>query len=162
MTLNKPAAFFATFLGLVVSFALAATAVQEDKKAGLRYVEIEVRLDDQVLWEGNASDDGHANADEVWNRLKEAPLRRGPDFDANVSKIRQEGDTASLEGDITVDVRYGGQVTLRELTLKKVVTDKGERWLVPAELVEKRFWSRLVPRLNASNLKDFRELGSRP
>ncbi len=158
MALKKPAALVGTLLAVVVAYQLFATIFEEDRKAGARYVPIEIKLGDQVLWEGNASDDGHPDADAVWEALKEAPLRRGPDFDANAAKIHFDGDTASLEGEITIDVAYGGEITVRGVTLKKVATDKGERWMVPAEFVDKWFWSRQIKRLGAAHLKDFHEV----
>jgi hypothetical protein len=131
--------------------------LNDDQRAEARYAPITISLDDQVLWEGNASDDGHANADVVWARLQTAPLRRGEDFDANASKIRLDGDTASLEGEITIDVRYGGVITLRKLTMTKVTTEKGERWMVPAGFAEKMFWSRMIQRSSVPDLEDVRE-----
>jgi hypothetical protein len=157
MPVRKPSLLFGTLVAVIVAFQLFTSRWSDDQRAEARYVHIAISLDDQVLWEGNASDDGHANADVVWARLQTAPLRRGEDFATNVSKMRLDGDTASLEGEITIDVRYGGQITLRKLTMTKVQTDKGERWTVPAGFAEKWFWSRMVQRRSVPDLEDIRE-----
>jgi hypothetical protein len=157
MTIRKPLLLFGTLLAALVAFQLFAARPNDDQRAEARYAPITITLDDQVLWWGNASDDGHANADVVWARLQTAPLRRGEDFAANISKMRLDGDTASLEGEITIDVRYGGQITLRKLTMTKVQTDKGERWTVPAGFAEKWFWSRMVQRRSVPDLEDIGE-----
>ena len=151
-------------LGAVVLFLFSnlhlSADTAEDKKStdGHRLVSMRILLDDQELFECATSDDGHPNADAVWDYLKLAEFRRGEDFADSESKIRRDENGVSLTGDVKVDVAYGGQLTVRELTLNRTVTDNGERWTVPENLVDKWFWFRFVHRLNAEHLKGFHEL----
>jgi len=127
------------------------------EETGLRQVGMKILLDDQVLWEAGTSDDGRPNADAVWTSLKEARFQRGRDFAANEPAIQHDGDDATVKGDVTVHVDYGGEKAVHELTLKRVVTETGERWAVPEELVDKWFWSRTLSRRHAGDLPSLRE-----
>ena len=96
-------------------------------------------------------DNGHPDADEVWNYLKTNGFRVTDDFPKFDTESAGEG--IELTGDLLLEVHYGGQVNLKSLTVfyeKDVRRDRD--WHVAPETVDRYFEFRLISRPTCSQV----------
>ena len=130
-----------------------------------RLVRASVWLDGKVLLGASTGDDGHIDADGVWEYLKRLKLQPTEEFKKlNVDPTAKEV-TLSSKGpkgeriEIVVRIAYGGRATPRKLKLVRVPKDEygGEWSLAPAE-VDGMFNLRLINRELASRLRKPKEL----
>ena len=127
-----------------------------------RYVPIKIYLDGEVILEGNASDDGRPDADEVWDALKEVNLGETEAFkqmfgenagdDLLILKKRSEREQPLP---IRIEVAYGGVAETTGLRLRRMPPDPaGRAWRIRAEEVSGLFNSRLIKRSDVARLAD--------
>ncbi len=146
---------------LSVCLVLAAGLSQAQTAEASRYVKAQVLLDGKVILEGNASDDGHRNADQVWDALKTVRFKPTAEFqnlkvkadakDVVVKSTSSEDEPARLK----VDVYYGGIAHTHELHLQRVPADEyGREWKIDSKDVERLFESRLISRSEAGKLSE--------
>lgn len=124
-----------------------------------RYVPIKVYFDGELILEGNASDDGHPDADAVWEALKQVNLG---ETDAFIKLFgRDVGDELKIwkkpEGElpmkIRIDVAYGGVAEVTALRVRRQRPDAAGRvWRVHPEDVDNSFNTRLIKRSDAARL----------
>ncbi|MCA9124443.1 MAG: hypothetical protein H6822_33865 [Planctomycetaceae bacterium] len=129
-----------------------------------RYVPIKVYLDGQVILEGNASDDGSPDADEVWDALKQVNLGEteafkklfGKDVDDEftILKRRKEREQPLK---ITIDVAYGGVAETTGLRIRRMHPDgAGRVWRIQSEEVSDLFNERLIRRSDVARLSNLK------
>ena len=124
-----------------------------------RYVPVEVRLNGEVILEGNVSDDGHRDADELWEALKVSDLGEAEAFkklrvapDLNEYKVAGGGDKAEPLP-VQIKVRYGGVAQSRAITIRRVPPDSAGRvWRISAADVDDSFDGRMLSRREAAKL----------
>jgi hypothetical protein len=127
-----------------------------------RFIRASVSFDGKVILAGSTSDDGYADADGVWEYLKEIKFKATEAFEAlNVdptakqAKLVGAGSGVALSDcRITVSIAYGGSSKFRELTLTRVAKDAhGREWMLDPGEVDKWFAYRLISRREASKLR---------
>ena len=127
-----------------------------------RYVPIKVYLDGEVILEGNASDDGSPDADEVWDALKQVNLGETEAFkkmfgddvadDFTIVKKRSEKEQPLP---ITVDVAYGGVAKTTGLHIRRMAPDgAGRVWRIDPKEVSQLFGGRLIKRSDVARLSN--------
>lgn len=131
-----------------------------------RYVPVTISLNGKVIFEGNASDNGERDADEVWEALKESRLRPtrafgelGLDVSGDHLQLNAvDSDETNNENHeahwFEIDVAYGGFARTRNLTLERVKPDAAGRiWRITSGDVDGLFDWRFVRRLEIPELK---------
>lgn len=135
-----------------------------------RMVLAEISLNGEVILRGSTSDDGHPDADEVWGYLK-GEFFLHPTENLSIAGEDRERGRLELHGAPTgleagshgpryhptlgLEIAYGGQCELRELSLIRVRTDDDtEAWKVDPETVDRWFAHRRITRREASLLED--------
>jgi len=152
-------------LALVGGAALLANPAQPGSRARpARLVTASIKVDGELVLRASTSDDGHPDADEVWNylleRLEFQPAEAFPSLgiDAASETVTlgwlKSSETEHL-GDppaISLEVAHGGHDAPFRLGL---VRSKGEQaWRVDRETVENRFPYRSITRTEAAQLTD--------
>lgn len=126
-----------------------------------RFVPIKVYLDGELILEGNASDNGHRDADAVWDALRQADLGEtdafiklfGKDLGDEI-KIWKKSDS-ELPLKITIDVAYGGVAVVTALRVKRQRPDAAGRvWRLHPDDVANSFSKRLIKRSYAARLSN--------
>lgn len=127
---------------------------------GARYVKVEVSVDGEVILEGNASDDGHRDADEIWEALKHAKLRETDAF----KKLKIPTDLMEYKFErgrpksppFKIDASYGGEHSTYFLKIKRVVASDGPAgtWRIDPEVLDTGFDFRSISRGEARRLKN--------
>lgn len=147
---------------LLLTTSAAFTAAAAGKPPA-RHVGAEIALDGVVVLRGSTSDDGHPDADAVWDyqlgQLTYAPTdafaKLGVPADAVEWTLASAPAPArgARPAQVRVEVRYGGGVTTHELALVRVPrTPNGGEWRVQARDVERLFAGRSITRREAANL----------
>jgi hypothetical protein len=128
---------------------------------GARFVRVQIILDGKVILEGNASDDGRRDADELWDALKSVRFKPTTEFhrlcveaDVQETVLKSTSPPGEL-ANLTVEVAYGGTAVTNELHIKRVPVDaQGREWQLDSKDVTRLFDSRLISRSEAANLID--------
>jgi len=127
-----------------------------------RFVPIKISIDGEVLLEGNASDDGRPDADQVWEALKQVNLEETEAFKKQFGKVasdefkllRKQGERGQPRN-VTIDVAYGGLAETASLTIRRMPPDgAGRVWRIRAEDVDTLFNNRLIRRSDAATLSN--------
>jgi hypothetical protein len=124
-----------------------------------RFVPAEVLLDGKVILEGNASDNGHRDADELWEALKTVQFKPTEEFwklnidneaaRAVVESTAPKGQQVNLK----IEVTYGGMALTRKIRVYRVPPDSaGRDWRIDAVDIEDLFDSRMISRRDAAGL----------
>lgn len=129
---------------------------------GARYVPVRISVNGEVILEGNASDDGHRDADAVWEALKDVKLRETEAFkkleiasDATVYKFRLDRPENNAPLPIQIDASVGGEAATCVMTIKRVKPDGGGgTWKIDSEDLDGLFDFRLISRAQARYLKN--------
>ena len=150
-------------LASVLIVAMCALFMQPQEASAARLIRASVSFDGKVILTGSTSDDGHADADDVWEYQKEIKFTPTEAFGAlNVdptakqTKLVGAGPGVALSDcRITVSIAYGGSSKFRELTLTRVAKDAhGREWMLDPGEVDKWFAYRLISRREAANLRN--------
>ena len=148
-----------SLVGMFVALAVCLVSVTSAQAA--RYVKIEVLLDGKVLLEGNDSDDGHRDADQVWDALTSVNFKATDEFKKlmtkdDVQEVLLKSTTGSARGEqvnLQIDAMYGGTVVTHELHIKRVPVDRfGREWQLDAKELTKLFRYRTISRDQAAQL----------
>ena len=140
----------------------SALFIWPQEASAARFIRASVSFDGKVILTGSTSDDGHADADGVWEYLKEIKFTPTEAFDAlnvgpTAKQTKQVGagpGVALSDCRITVSIAYGGSSKFRELTLTRVAKDAhGREWMLDPGKVDKWFAYRLISRREASKLR---------
>ena len=126
---------------------------------GVRHIKFEVLLNGVVILTSATSDDGHADADEVWSMLNTQLFAPTKDFAQAVSDDVAVGEKVQLRVEskekLIVRVKYGGEARTAILTIvRKQVTRRNRQWLLEGSDVKRMFRSRLISRRQAAALKN--------
>lgn len=126
-----------------------------------RYVPVRISLNGEVILEGNASDGGERDADELWDALKSANLREMDAFRrlqvAPDLKELKVGGTADKQETlpVQVSVKYGGVAQSSAITIHRMPPDRvGSTWRVSAKDVDELFDRRQLSRREVAKLAD--------
>lgn len=140
---------------------LVTCLIHVDTAEASRYVRAQVVLDGKVILEGNASDDGQRNADQVWDALKTVTFKPTAEFQSLKIKADLKEvvvKSTSLQGEpsnLKIEVYYGGIAGTHELHLRRVPVDAyGREWQIDSRDVEDLFESRLISRREVGKLSD--------
>ncbi len=125
-----------------------------------RLVRMSIEVNGQKTMFASTSDNGHPDADAVWNYLSETNF----EFEEGQlpDNIDEDADEFTLTGDrekglIKIDVRYGGKATVRELRFTRVEADHAGRvWRIDPAVITEQFANRSISRRQAANLQDSR------
>lgn len=127
-----------------------------------RLVPAQIEVNGEVVLRASTSDDGHPDADAVWDYLNselffeptEAFEALGIAEDARSHTLgflkSKDNETLGEPPTLALDVSYGGRAEPRILEL--VRTDSG-KWKVHPETVERQFNYRWIRRWDAARLK---------
>lgn len=146
---------------LIFFIVYPSLALVSREASAARYINAEISIDGEVVLEGPASDNGHADADQVWDYLKTVRLRPAENF--SKLQIRDDAKEAILSGDapkgelgtIVVEIMYGGKVQTRQLKIVRVPRDKqGREWQLDPAQIEELFDRRWVRRSDVARLKN--------
>jgi hypothetical protein len=144
---------------LVAAVALTLGIGHATSALGARYIGIQIILDGKVILEGNASDDGSRDADQLWDALKSVRFKPTEEFQKlNIQRGAKEAvvRSTSPEGELVnliVDVDVGGTAITNELHLKRVPADEyGREWQLNSQEVADLFDSRTISRREAAKL----------
>ena len=143
--------------------AVSAFYIWPGEASAARLIRAEVSYDGKVVLEGSTSDDGHTDADGVWEYLKSIKFKPTDEFQA--LKVDQAAKQTTLSGagrgvplsdsKITVAIAYGGESKFRDLTITRVAKGShGREWMLNPGEVDKWFAYRLISRREAANLRD--------
>ena len=145
-----------------------APANAEARPPAERLLRSEVRVGNQVVLRGTASDDGTPDADEVWSMAHTVKLYPTEDFadlkapaDAEAfmvlgTPIPPDGrsDNPVHETDVVFRISGGGEFATMALQIEKVDVLFGKSWWqVPRDALQIRSTTRLVPRYLVAKLK---------
>jgi hypothetical protein len=123
-------------------------------------VKVVVILDGKVILEGNASDDGHRDADELWEALKSVKLKPTAAF----AKLQIKDDAKQVtvtntapkgeESNLQIKMAYGGRAATREIGVTRQPADPaGREWQIDSKDIDRLFEYREISRYEASILK---------
>lgn len=105
-----------TTLGMCIVCCIANSSTARAS----RFVRVEVLLNGKVILEGNASDNGKRDADELWEALKQVKLKATAEFrtldiakDAREAAIKSTAPTGE-RGNVKIVMSYGGVAETRE------------------------------------------------
>ncbi|MEO0650567.1 MAG: hypothetical protein AAFZ65_07815 [Planctomycetota bacterium] len=130
----------------------------------MRLVPASIAVEGQVVLRASTSDDGHPDADAVWNYLRHRLVFQPTEafeqleVDPRAEQITLgwlRGSDNALRGDppaLGLEVRYGGEDHPHRMTLERVAGGAG--WRVAPETVERRFGHRRITRNQARALDD--------
>ena len=79
-----------------------------------RYVRAQVILDGKIILEGNASDNGSRDADELWDALKSVTFKPTKEFEALA--IDDGADQVVIKSTSPLKVAHGNSTVMRLLT----------------------------------------------
>jgi hypothetical protein len=141
---------------------LVALCVFSGPAIAARYVPIKIHLNGEVILEGNASDDGKPDADEVWDALKKVNLGETEAFkklfgddvadDFTIVKKRSENEQPLP---ITIEVAYGGVAKTTGLHIRRMAPDgAGRVWRIDPKEVSQLFGGRLIKRSDVARLSN--------
>lgn len=127
-----------------------------------RFVPITISINGEVILEGNASDDGRPDADQVWDALKQVNLGETEAFKklfGNVAsddfKLPRKQGERGQPLKFTIDVAYGGHAETANLTIRRMPPDgAGRVWRIRAEEVDNLFNIRFIRRSDVANLSN--------
>lgn len=148
--------FFVSCLSCAIVGMLCNTAF------ALRLCWVEISLNGEVILETSYGDNGHPDADAVWEGLKVQNLRETDAFkklkiDPELKEYRfdvpppQKGE----EWPIKIRATYGGVAETRFVTIKRVAPDQtGGSWRIDAKDLDREFDTRKISRRQARELKD--------
>lgn len=140
--------------------ALVLIASPTDARAA-RYIYTEISINGQVVLQGPAGDDGHADADQVWDYLKSVRLKPTDNFsklqisaDAKEAFLTGEAPIGEL-GKVVIEIKYGGMARSRKLKIIRVPRDKqGREWQLDPAQVEELFDRRWIRRSDVVRLEN--------
>ncbi len=143
------------FLGI---FFFLSVTIGSNAVFAARYVPIKIYLDGEVILEGNASDNGKPDADEVWDALKRVNLGETNAFKKYLGEEHSEEraidskTTQEIPG-IRIFVAYGGVAETAKLTIQRKPPDSAGRvWRISKVDVERLASSRMVRRTDVTRL----------
>ena len=146
---------------ILTSYVSLTLCLAGSSAVAARYVPVRISLDGEVILEGNLSDDGDRDADELWDALKSANLRETDAFrELQVAPDLKEltiGGSAGKQETLPVQVtvKYGGVAQSRAITIRRMPSDRvGSTWRVSAEDVDELFNRRLLSRREVAKLAD--------
>jgi hypothetical protein len=127
-----------------------------------RFVPIKIYVDGELILEGNASDDGTPDADEVWDALKRVNLGETREFKRlagdNIGDQleifrKQKGDDKAMP--IRIEVAYGGTAEITALRIQRKSPDgAGRVWRIESQQVSDLFDTRYLSRSDAAGLSN--------
>lgn len=141
--------------------AACALLVWPHEASAARLIRASISLNGKIILEGSTSDDGHTDADGVWEYLKSIKFKPTDEFQA--LKVDPAAKQAVLSGagrgvplsdsKVTVSIEYGGKSKFRKLTLIRVAKDaQGREWTLDPPELDAMFGYRLISRREASKL----------
>ncbi len=113
------------------------------------------------MLEGNASDNGHRDADQLWDALKDVKFKPTAAF----KKLQEKEDAKEVllksttgRGELVnlqIILDFGGRAVTNELHIHRVPADApGREWQLDADEVANLFDSRMISRYEAGKLRD--------
>jgi hypothetical protein len=146
---------------LIAMIALTCCLANATTAQAARFVRVQIILEGRVILEGNASDDGSRDADQLWDALKSVEFKPTAEFhklnvDADVQEtVLKSTSPAGELVNLKIEVAYGGTAITNELRIKRVpVDDQGREWQLDSNDVTRLFDSRMISRSEAANLID--------
>lgn len=147
---------------LLAMLPLLACCLLSSPALAARFVPIEVYLDGELILQGNASDDGSPDADQVWDALKQVNLGETDAFkemfgenvdDAfNILRKRSDREQPLI---ISIHVAYGGMAKTKTLRiLRKPADGAGRVWRIHHEEVSRLFNARMIRRSDVVRLSN--------
>ena len=152
------------YLIVMLFLVVCATAAWSYEATAARFIRAKVSLDGNTVLEGSWSDDGHVDADGVWEYLKSIKFKTTQHFtDLKIDPSAKEMTLASATkpgqpGSVVVNIAYGGKAFKRQLKLVRVPVDEyGRERTLDAIEVNKMFDDRLIRRSDAAKLANPRQ-----
>jgi hypothetical protein len=120
---------------------LGLTLVSGGRCFAARYVPITISVNGHAVLKGGMSDNGEADADEIWRHLQNAKLE--PIGEYRVDRDPRDPLRASLRGKVVLEVAYAGRAELSELKL--IRASEFATWKVAPDEIERTFETRHKP-----------------
>ncbi len=136
------------FIALTFIAAIMASRTKEPDTL-LRLVKARLLIDNKIVFEFSKGDDGHADADEVWDYLKSSEFRPAQNF-SEISKDLGSVDnngTIKFNVRVRINVSYGGEIDFPP-GLRLTKTKEGG-YLMNTEDVDISFVGRMITRESA-------------
>jgi hypothetical protein len=150
--------------GTFIAVLMLSGATAREAHA-MRYVKVVVSVDGKPILESSRGDRGDQDADEVWGYLKQLTFKPTEEFAA----AQRGTKTVALEsmapvgqnGEIVIDMPYGGRAQTRHLKLIRVSRDDaGREWKLDPEECDRLYDTRTITRSQAARLKNPKAAGA--